>query len=92
MKDVVDLCLSLGFFCHVDPHSKNLFFGYGSGMMTLDFTVKSKGVGKYHGFTVNGNGRFVLGNYIITHNTCLSIYLMSQLKFKNSYSVFSQHR
>ena len=31
--------------------------------------IISIGRGKYHGFTVDGNNRFVLGNFIITHNS-----------------------
>jgi DNA gyrase/topoisomerase IV subunit B len=35
------------------------------------FTVKSLGVGKYCGWEIDGNNRFLLGNFIITHNSRL---------------------
>jgi hypothetical protein len=35
---------------------------------TIGFTVESIGRGPYNGFTVDGNGRFLLGDYTVTHN------------------------
>lgn len=35
------------------------------------FTVKSLGIGKYCGWEIDGNNRFLLGNFIITHNSRL---------------------
>lgn len=35
------------------------------------FTVQSIGRGKYYGFTVDQNHRFLLANFIVTHNTHL---------------------
>jgi len=31
--------------------------------------IEKVGKGNYYGFTIDGNERFVLGNYIVTHNT-----------------------
>ena len=33
--------------------------------------IEKLGVGKYYGFEVDGNHRFVLGNFIVTHNSWL---------------------
>ena len=33
--------------------------------------VISKGKGNYYGFTIDGNNRFLLGNFTVTHNTTL---------------------
>jgi len=33
--------------------------------------VKSRGVGNYYGFTLDGNNRFLLGDFTVTHNTSL---------------------
>lgn len=33
------------------------------------FTVKYLGLGQYAGFTITGNGRFLLGDFTVTHNT-----------------------
>lgn len=37
--------------------------------LNLDMKITSIGRGAYSGFTLDGNGRFVLGNFIVTHNT-----------------------
>ena len=33
------------------------------------FQLVNKGVGEYYGFELDGNKRFVLGNFVVTHNT-----------------------
>lgn len=33
------------------------------------FDIIDKGFGEYFGFEIDGNRRFVLGNYVVTHNT-----------------------
>jgi len=33
------------------------------------FDIKSIGVGDYYGFTLDGDGRFLLGDFTVTHNT-----------------------
>ena len=39
----------------------------------LRFAVKSKGQGTYNGFELDGDGRFLLGDFLVTHNTqCIS--------------------
>jgi len=39
------------------------------------FTVTSKGQGEYAGFTLTGDGRFLLEDFTVTHNTTLGISL-----------------
>jgi len=39
--------------------------------LEIKFKVRSLGFGKYNGFTLNGNGRFLLGDFTVTHNTTL---------------------
>jgi superfamily II DNA or RNA helicase len=36
----------------------------------------------YYGFTINDNGRFLLGDFTVTHNTVLALYVACQLKVK----------
>ena len=36
------------------------------------------GVGDYYGFTLDGNNRYVLGNFSVTHNTCTSIQVAEE--------------
>ncbi len=40
-------------------------------ILNNSFRVISKGKGNYYGFTLDGNHRFLLGNFTVTHNTTL---------------------
>jgi twinkle protein len=79
IKDTVQLAKSLGIYgeiitpkgtiphqakIRVDPHVSAL-------PMPLQYpiSVEKLGVGDYYGFTLSGNGRFVLENHLITHNS-----------------------
>jgi hypothetical protein len=39
--------------------------------LVTGINVKSKGYGKYYGFTLDGNNRYLLGDFTVTHNTTL---------------------
>lgn len=51
-------------------------------VLNYGITVKSIGEGDYYGFEIDGNKRFVLGDFSVTHNTSMAIYLSSQLGLK----------
>jgi superfamily II DNA or RNA helicase len=36
----------------------------------------------YYGFTLDGNHRYVLGDFTVTHNTCTAIYMATKIKMK----------
>jgi replicative DNA helicase len=38
-------------------------------LLSTKISVNMKQIGKYYGFTVNGNSRFLLGDFTVTHNT-----------------------
>ena len=44
--------------------------------------MKYKNNGNYYGFTIDGNHRFVLGDFQVTHNTAMGLYIASVLKKK----------
>lgn len=50
--------------------------------LLYDFTIEKLSVGKYYGFEISGNRRFVLGDLSVTHNTVLAIYLSHLIKLK----------
>lgn len=50
--------------------------------LVTSFNIFSKGKGKYYGFTIDGNGRFLLGSHMVTHNTSICIYLMCYFGYK----------
>jgi hypothetical protein len=45
-----------------------------------DIAVKQMESGEYYGFTLDGNGRYLLGDFTTTHNTCSSIALAEGMK------------
>jgi superfamily II RNA helicase len=47
---------------------------------TLDyfFKVEDEGIGSYYGFELDGNHKFILGNFIVTHNTLPSEYAIEK--------------
>jgi len=47
--------------------------------LTTKFSIKSVGQGDYYGFTIDGNRRFLLGDFTVTHNTALAIKLATDL-------------
>jgi hypothetical protein len=40
--------------------------------------IESKGYDNYYGFTLDGNNRYVLGDFTVTHNTCSAIAAASR--------------
>lgn len=45
-------------------------------------TVEKLGVDDYYGFEIDGNRRFILGDFSVTHNTSISLYILATLKKK----------
>ena len=43
-------------------------------------SVKWAGEDEYYGFTLDGNGRYLMGDFTVTHNTCSSIALAEGMK------------
>lgn len=44
--------------------------------------VIEKEIDDYYGFEIDGNRRFILGDFTVTHNTAMAIYLLCHLKVK----------
>ena len=45
-------------------------------------TVEKLEVGDYYGFQIDGNRRFLLGDFTVTHNTFCALYIMTKLAQK----------
>jgi len=58
--------------CKIRNHYKNA--------TKQGFSVKSIGIGKYNGFIIDGNRRFLLGDFTVTHNTHLARCVATELK------------
>lgn len=50
--------------------------------LSYDITVKHMGYGEYYGFEIDGNRRFILGDFTVTHNTVMALYLGNYFKAK----------
>lgn len=89
LNDIIFLCKSLGFICYqtisdsiiitgntiIDiPYKNNII--YNQNLKPSTISVSEVGIDKYYGFQLDGNHRFVLDNFIVTHNSTLlkSIY------------------
>jgi len=91
-KDVRYLCRSLGFECYVveTNHMEKsgiyyevTFWGEIEEIpLTYEFKITPKGVGEYYGFEIDGNRRFVLESFDVTHNTVIGLYTITMIKKK----------
>ena len=48
----------------------------------IPISIKSKGKGEYYGFQLSGNGRFILSDRTLTHNTVMGLKIAEELKVK----------
>ena len=80
-KDTLFLARSLGFMVETFPentmnvhiHPKHLEY---------DIRIERVGIDDYYGFEIDGNRRFVLGNFVVTHNTIMALNIVSRLQTK----------
>ncbi|AYV80811.1 MAG: superfamily II DNA or RNA helicase [Harvfovirus sp.] len=84
VDDVVFLCRSLGYVCFKtkgDGFFKAKICGR-TEQLTYDISVESVGWGEYYGFEIDGNHRFLLGDFTVTHNTVMSLKIAMELGVK----------
>ncbi|RLF56813.1 MAG: hypothetical protein DRN27_08975, partial [Thermoplasmata archaeon] len=62
-------------------------------VLRTGFKTKSIGSGNYYGFTLDGNGRFLLGDFTITHNTTTIVEAVKLLPTDKSimFLAFNKH-
>ncbi len=71
---LVFMCRSIGVNALYEQHTLTFYSADDiqiDDVYNVPFTVELLGIGPYCGFTLDGNGRFMLENCIITHNTHL---------------------
>ena len=82
--NILFLILSLGINYDYYDHDKIIIshdFNTSSYLVYTIF-VEHVGIGEYFGFELTGNGRFLLDDFTVTHNTTMSIYMASLLGYK----------
>ena len=72
--------LSLGYF--IVKTTISYFYVTLDKYLTYNFSVEYKGKDWYYGFTIDGDRRFLLGDYTVTHNTVIALWLSAQLNKK----------
>jgi len=50
--------------------------------LSYPIQVRSVGVDQYYGFEIDGNRRFVLGDFVVTHNTVMALKIISEIQKK----------
>ena len=53
-------------------------------VLVTTFKVIEKPIDHYYGFTLDGNHRFLLGDFTVSHNTCTSIIIGESMKAKTT--------
>ena len=66
---IIDFDMSYG---ELSPY----FDGKGPKRTSIKFRVQKTNDSDYYGFTLDGNGRFLLGDFVITHNTTTLVSCM----------------
>ena len=85
INDIIFLAKSIGLYvdnrlCNI--YNKKIIHIYPSQYLTYSFHVTKLNIDDYYGFEIDGNRRFVLGDFSVTHNTVISINIITQLKKK----------
>ena len=56
-------------------------------VLVTGITVNHIGQGDYYGFTLDGNNRYLLGDFTVTHNTCSAIAAATSTFEKQGYTI-----
>lgn len=83
-NDVYELAISLGYNVKKfidDDYNNVLYISPYKPLICQPFEVNYFGEGKYCGFTLDGNGRFLLDNFLVTHNTIMGAWLAYMLGY-----------
>lgn len=68
-QDVISICRSVGLVCLPRAPGVIHVSEVGNNIIKMKFRVVNTFTGEYYGFAVDCNSRFVLGNYVVTHNS-----------------------
>jgi len=64
------------------PRKKALPRKQKKNVLNYGFKIIEKGIDNYYGFEIDGNHRYVLGDFTVTHNTTIALNLISKIKLK----------
>lgn len=88
-EGILFLARSLGFAAYTNSYTISILGirGKRSGVLSNEITVNHVGQGEYFGFTLDGNNRYLLGDFTVTHNTCTAIATASTTFEREGYSI-----
>ena len=86
-SDIIFLARSLGFIVdnYIFNNTNNIFIYIDK--LLFNINISFVGVNNYYGFTLDGNNRYLLGDFTITHNTCTAIATASKQFENNGYTI-----
>jgi len=78
IDDVLFIARSLGMIAYLNDGRDiiNIHQRVGIGRSEMKITVEERGEDEYYGFTLDGNHRYVLSDFTVTHNTCTATGVM----------------
>lgn len=94
LNDIIYLTRSLGFNVNIINRFEIHIHGFQIPVLSLPIIYTNQNslnykikiekleINNYYGFEIDGNRRFVLGDFSVTHNTVIALYIASQLKVK----------
>ena len=83
IKDIIFLSRSLGF--KIYQTKSNIFILLqveNQKQSRYEFVVEKLEIDDYYGFEIDGNRRFVLGDFTVTHNTVMALKIISEIERK----------
>ena len=72
------------------PHKKALPRKQIKDVLNTRIRLEKQDLDDYYGFEIDGNRRFLLGDFTVTHNTICALYLIAQLKRKTIIAVHKE--
>ena len=82
-KDIIFIAHSCGFNTTINNNIIKInFCKLIDNKYIYDIDVTFAYYGKYYGFEIDGNRRFVLGDFTVTHNTIISLYIAAHFSMK----------
>jgi len=76
LTEVISLARSVGYFVSVLDNTQ-IMINMEPKNLLYRFAIDELDVDEYYGFEIDGNRRFVLGDYTVTHNTVMALKIMS---------------
>jgi superfamily II DNA or RNA helicase len=84
VNDIIFVSRSVGFTANIINNILTVIINnlYDNYYNAYDITVEYAGIDNYYGFMIDNNRLFVLGDFTVTHNTILSLYVAAHYSLK----------